>query len=248
MKFEIEKVFGFTMAEVLVTLGLVGVVAAMTLPSVITKIEDQVVVARLKKIYSILTISYQSHIVLEGDPTSWALGDVSDYSTSEDYANSAGLARIFENKIQSALVCGSKKGCFADGYYKFTNGTEWRDSLDEKTHRYKMVTNDGVSVAYHWYAGKCDKQEKNLKICGMVFVDVDGPKSGPATWGKDLFRFMLTKNNVVPDGDVMHAGSDFSKSECPKQGTQCAAWVIYNENRDYLRCKNLKWYSKTKCQ
>ena len=43
---------GFTLAEVLITLGIIGVVAAMTLPSLTTKIQDRELVTRAKKTVS----------------------------------------------------------------------------------------------------------------------------------------------------------------------------------------------------
>ncbi len=43
---------GFTLAEVLITLGVIGVVAALTLPSLIEKHDKQVISTRLKKFYS----------------------------------------------------------------------------------------------------------------------------------------------------------------------------------------------------
>lgn len=47
--------FGFTLAEVLITLGIIGVVAAMTLPTVVNKYQKNVATGKLKKIYSVLT-------------------------------------------------------------------------------------------------------------------------------------------------------------------------------------------------
>ena len=44
----------FTLAEVLITLGIIGVVAAMTLPSVINKYRRNVVETRLAKFYSVM--------------------------------------------------------------------------------------------------------------------------------------------------------------------------------------------------
>lgn len=43
---------GFTLAEVLITLGIISVVAAMTLPSLMNKIQKRDTAARLKKFYS----------------------------------------------------------------------------------------------------------------------------------------------------------------------------------------------------
>ena len=40
---------GFTLAEVLITLGIIGVVAALTLPSLITNYQKKQIVAQLKK-------------------------------------------------------------------------------------------------------------------------------------------------------------------------------------------------------
>ena len=46
------KKHAFTLAEVLITLGVIGVVAAMTLPIVINSYKDQVQLSLFKKIYS----------------------------------------------------------------------------------------------------------------------------------------------------------------------------------------------------
>lgn len=47
-----KKSFAFTLAEVLITLGIIGVVAAMTLPALVQKKTNSEVEAKLKKIYS----------------------------------------------------------------------------------------------------------------------------------------------------------------------------------------------------
>lgn len=45
----------FTLAEVLITLGIIGVVASMTMPSLISKYQERVFVERLKQTYSIFS-------------------------------------------------------------------------------------------------------------------------------------------------------------------------------------------------
>lgn len=45
-----KRILSFTMAEVLITLGIIGIVAAMTLPALIQKYQKQETSARLKKI------------------------------------------------------------------------------------------------------------------------------------------------------------------------------------------------------
>ncbi len=46
--------FGFTLAEVLITLGIIGVVAAVTMPTLIAKYQKHVTETRLKKSYSLI--------------------------------------------------------------------------------------------------------------------------------------------------------------------------------------------------
>lgn len=52
--------FGFTLAETLITLGIIGIVAAMTLPTVINNYKKQVAVNKLKKFYSVMTQAIQT--------------------------------------------------------------------------------------------------------------------------------------------------------------------------------------------
>ena len=61
---------GFTLAEVLITLGIIGVVASMTLPSLIQKNKDKELISRVKKTYSVLNnalIAAQSGSGVVGD-------------------------------------------------------------------------------------------------------------------------------------------------------------------------------------
>lgn len=47
------KIFtAFTLAEVLITLGIIGVVAALTMPALIAKYDEMVIVNKLKRSYS----------------------------------------------------------------------------------------------------------------------------------------------------------------------------------------------------
>jgi hypothetical protein len=88
-------------------------------------------------------------------------------------------------------------------------------------------------------------------------VLTDGFK-GPYTWGKDFFEIGIFPNRLTPVGTAEQEGLlnyaySFSKG-CSLQlttsanGHSCTAWVIYNENMDYLHCNDLSWGGKTKCE
>ena len=61
----------FTLAEVLITLGIIGVVAAMTLPALIQKNNNKVVETRLKKFYSTMNQAIMMAEVDYGDKKIW---------------------------------------------------------------------------------------------------------------------------------------------------------------------------------
>ena len=64
-------IFAFTLAEVLITLGVIGVVAAMTLPILVQTYRNHVVETRLKKFYSIINQAIQRAEVDYGDRKDW---------------------------------------------------------------------------------------------------------------------------------------------------------------------------------
>ena len=63
--------FGFSLAEVLITLGIIGVVASLTLPSVINKYQEKVTVTKVKKAYSTMNNALFSAISENGEVDTW---------------------------------------------------------------------------------------------------------------------------------------------------------------------------------
>ena len=61
-----RKRFAFTLAEVLITLGIIGVVAAMTMPSLIANYQKKVWVNQLKKSVSVLEQGFQKMLADDG--------------------------------------------------------------------------------------------------------------------------------------------------------------------------------------
>ena len=70
---ELKK--SFTLSEVLITLGIVGIVAAMTLPNLIGKWQKTVHVNRMKHTYSIISNAFQLSIQDNGNPKEWDWGN-----------------------------------------------------------------------------------------------------------------------------------------------------------------------------
>ena len=185
---------GFTLAEALATLSIICIIATVTLPGLNSKHQEMETILRLKKAYITLNDAYEQGFAEHGSPVKWELNDVSDYATNEDYEGSKNMYNAFGVYIKKKKDCQGKSGCFADKYF-FSNGAERTDDLNTAPHRYKIITNDNMSMAFHAYSHDCSRVQEAgdiRTICGLVFVDINGPNKGKNMMGDDLFVFYLS--------------------------------------------------------
>lgn len=66
---------GFTLAEILITLGIIGVVAAMTIPTLMTKYAKQRTETQLVKFYSMMNQTLRMSVADNGDPDGWIVAN-----------------------------------------------------------------------------------------------------------------------------------------------------------------------------
>lgn len=215
----------FTLAEVLIVIAIIGVVATVTLPNLSNNTSDAENVAKVKKTVATLQTAVDMAREKYGeDLSTWIVGDTTV----------AAKATKFGTRISQYLsvskICGlnTNQGCFSSSDVSMISGTGASTSIDKNGTRYKLILNDGTSVAI-------DSTRK-------VYVDVDGPNKGYNTYGRDIF--------VVPfyiDGNVSLAHSAlfdrkiYINSYC-RGGTfpeYCTAWVMNFDNMDYVKCADL---------
>lgn len=79
----ISKFKAFTLAEVLITLGIIGIVAALTIPGLISKYHRVVVENKLKKFYSIMNQAVKMSIADNEDIVYMDVSDISDSQNSD---------------------------------------------------------------------------------------------------------------------------------------------------------------------
>ena len=66
-----KRFFGFTLAEVLITLVIIGVVAALTIPNLLQKYQEQATVKKVQKFYSTLSNAYSIAMKENGPASEW---------------------------------------------------------------------------------------------------------------------------------------------------------------------------------
>ncbi len=244
----------FTLAEVLVTLGIIGVVAAMTMPNLIAKHQEKETVTRLKKAYTIMQQLYITAVNEYGTPDNWELGN----STLQGNTNLYNI--MFKDKGQYAKVCFATPGCVyqkGKSNYKTLNGSSINSNFDNQGGNIfiNIVFTDGITIFFRTFSNDCSANigtNNYANECARIYVDVNG-KKGPNIQGKDFFQFTLAKKGVfplgAPDSYRLHS---FEKTCLNSSNNDynygCAAWVLANENLDYLHCNDLSWNGKTKCK
>lgn len=187
----------FTLAEVLITLGIIGIVAAMTLPSVINNTKNKQLEAALKKSYSALSQVTQRVVMLD-------LGGVID-------ANSAyQLTDFFVKYYNNSNKCSgndTNNGCpkadsfctFMQQTYKTYNGKSnaacvGNDALSN--------TVDGTTIYFdapNWNAETPETVAGSL----LMVIDVNGWQKRPNRLGHDMFMFQ-----IVNTGKLLPMGAD----------------------------------------
>lgn len=176
--------FGFTLAEVLITLGIIGVVAAMTLPALVQNHRRQVVETSLAKFYSSINQAIKLSEVVNGDKKYW---DALDWRADED-----GKSSGFNQNNESISYLWYKK--YLAPYLKTTN-VEIANSYDGIT---KLYFADGSMLAFwaaawYFFPNAKDYAEALTENGSSIF---DKSKSG-----RKFFVFLFSKEKgVVPWG------------------------------------------------
>ena len=215
----------FTLAEVLVTLGIIGVVASLTLPTLIHKHRNKVMETQFKTAYSLISrATYQMYMEHEADFVDFLhiphgigyMGGyrerfielVPDYLQVVETIDSARLKNI--KMYTSNNYVYDYRSDFAYGYgaYILNNGM--------------LLTVSAVTDGHI-----------------IINVDTNGPYKGPNRYGYDLFKFYMCRNGkiIAPSEDDDYAAnrpenayvvrcSFESPTNWSAQGEQCSYWAL----------------------
>ena len=170
--------YAFTLAEVLVTLGIIGVVSAMTVPSLMQNYQRQSYVTQLHKVYNEISqaaVQYQN----ERNALNLAEAGLNSQDAAYDF---------FTSYFKIVKTCDTFSDCFANpADYKNLDGSSTRGfSETQKTY----ILASGAAIR-PWYT-------KSGNSLVNIMVDING-KKGPNIEGRDMFLMCLYNNGLIDD-------------------------------------------------
>ena len=216
-EFKIYK-YGFTLAEVLITLVIVGVVAALTIPTLVNKTQNNQLAAAYKKTYGTLASATRMIISEEGTPK----GDGGWASSVDNVYN------LYKKHLVKAKDCGVGTGCFSSTYDHVNGGARWLN-WDGNENKRALILADGVQVLFSTVHNECDLDNKDangsVNVCERIWVDLNGEK-GPNSIGRDFLEFVLKEDGLYP------SGCDLNYS-CPANPNACGCRVLRENAINY---------------
>ena len=160
------KRFGFTLAEVLITLGIIGVVAAMTMPTLMNQTNGAQYKTAYKKALSAMSQAVVLNVALD------------DYNMADTDNTVAGqyFIDIFKNRMNVVKT--------ADGTLGYTVLTPDASSGATAANftgaqNYTLFFNDGIAFSFPKTAQKCtmDDTKGTFPVACKGIIDVNGQKA-----------------------------------------------------------------------
>ena len=173
-----KKIHAFTMAEVLVTLGVIGIVAAMTLPGVIAAHRKNVVGSKLKKVYSELS---QLLLMSESENENayyWTWPSTHMTNAANSVAGKAFVKQYLEPYLHKVMVEDGFKGTIYNAI----------GELHYTTHYLKY------NKGYYLSSGALVFFTPNYTSASGILVILPSGKS-KLVYGKNVFSFSFLKDN-----------------------------------------------------
>ncbi len=218
---------GFTLAEVLITLGIIGVVAAMTMPTLIANYQRKQTEAKLKYTYSLISQAY-NFAKLDYGPIEywdWHAVTVSPKTLSEKYIKPYYkiISEVKNFPVDYKISCSNKSFAADCSGYGALNS--------ERSVKYMLE--NGVLFTM----GTATSNDKKALT---IITDLNGYR-GPNRYGRDVFMFSIDEqrgfipyglgilwNNsgedyVPPTRDFLMNGEDRS---CKNAGLFCAGVIM----------------------
>lgn len=192
----IKKNLAFTLAEVLITLMIIGIIASITIPIIIADINNKKMANIFRKNFS--ELSQATTLIINDNGGS--------FINACGYWNDSCLYQKYSLYMNTAKTCtnAQAQGCWhQNGQWKYINGTvcnQFTDcnvfGHDSSYHPGGFVLPSGALTVFAMYWNDCDPASG--KRCGEILIDLNG-FTEPNQIGKDIASIVIQQNGLAPN-------------------------------------------------
>ena len=211
----------FTLAEVLITLGIIGIVSALTLPSVVAHYKEKVLVTQVKKAYSEMQNALKMYSAQNGCSDITCISDTNQTSAEladKLFAQFQGAQKCPGTwnprlKMCKSILVKSNTPYYINGitaysesfipYFISADGVAYYVTQYNQCPRlteYTILDQNGYPMLDK--NGQPKKSQYTADFCAIIHFDANGVNKGPNQFGADIYRF-----------DIMFDSKSLSKNE-----------------------------------
>jgi type II secretory pathway pseudopilin PulG len=201
----------FTLAEVLITLLIIGVIASIVIPGLIADSQQAELKTAWKKIYSDINQATK-RIRLDNGGTLVGLITIINDNDPTNGVNDK-FRNFYTQYLTNFKICPEPVigPCWNSSVTSFAYDTLTNDNAG-------IILGNGAFVLFDYVNASCTSNN----LCGIIEVDVNGTK-GPNKVGKDIFGIKVLENRIMPWGTL----GDGYENTCATTGEGCSAKYLY---------------------
>lgn len=193
-KVAMARVFAFTLSEIMIVLGIIGIIAVLTIPALLNNINEADTKAQWKVIYSEVEQAYRSILADAG-------GDITGhFGTKADMQNAFAEKMIYSKRCDVGTPTGR---CWPRPFTEYNTAPFTTVVGNDPTVFWpELLLSRGASIRFILLSSSCTRTSSyfTYSYCGDIQIDINGPAKGPNFTGKDIFVIYFAKDKVYPEG------------------------------------------------
>lgn len=187
----------FTLTELLIALGIIGTIAALCIPSLMTTINNKSLAIQLQNNVAAVQQAIANQKIIKNTK------DMSETA----FANETDFYALFQSSKGETCSASSTTKCWGDSYRVIGGGAPTYELVPEGN---AIRLKNGATIAYK--TGNDGDAYGNKQLC-EIFIDVNGADE-PNIVGRDLFAFFISKNGTISGNRSVNPGTCDTPSEC----------------------------------
>ena len=190
----------FTLTELLIALGIIGTIAALSIPSLMTSIHNKMLATQLQNNVESVQQAIANQKIIHNTKD----------LTETKFKDETGFFSLFQSSKGEKCSANSTTKCWGKSY-RVIGGATYSTSTETIPETAIRLKN-GATIGYVKDKLNLSEEARKKTLCEII-IDTNGPDE-PNIVGRDLFGFFISKNGTISGNRSVGAGTCDTPSEC----------------------------------